>query len=338
MLNKKNYLIITFIFILVIISLLSNCVFANNESIQMIEKNKSEYIIYISGIDKKFEFAFSNNSKVDKTSLVFKESALDKTESGNNIAFIDSNLYDQYFKDKKETFLWIKQGTEYKLEAEKVKLADALTQEDIDNFNNKVTKTIAVEVGQKELPKETVDGVTVNRKIGILKLVNNEVGNYSYKIMRATEGSDAKRLIELANKMNELNGLNENAMFEKLSVYSEFKTLYNKLKPKVDDKNWTQVKDNIIEQPQDSKKGEQYLVWIKQETDNDSVIDVQIMTCDDSYKPEYEKQESVIKETTRLPITGDNIVLFVIAGIVIALIVIVSILKFKDNEKRKHSA
>ena len=126
-------------------------------------------------------------------------------------------------------------------------------------------------------------------------------------------------------------------MFNKLSTYNEFKALYNKLKPEIDDEKWTEVEEYVIEQPQYSKTGEQYLVWLKQETETDTVIDVQIMTCVDEYIPEYEKQEIVIKETTKLPITGDNIVLFVIAGVILVLIIAVVVLKLKNNKNGKHT-
>lgn len=328
-----NKVLLCVFIIVALLLLLQVQTLAKSESIQMIEKSEKEYLIYASGLlNDEFEFAFANDSTIEKESLTFEPAALDKAENGNYIAYIDSNLYTTYFEGKDDTFLWVKKGTEYKLEAEKIELENAFSEEEIQKLNQ-VTKTITVEVGEKDLPAEEIDGVTVNHKIGTLNIVNNENGTYSYKMVKSTDGSDAAKLIELANEMN---GLNEKNMFEQLSVYEEFEEVYNKLKPVVDSENWSEVVEGIIEQPQNSKKGEQYLVWIKQETDNGSTIDVQIMTCQDEYTPEYEKKEVVIKETSKMPITGDNITLFVIAGAIIVLIAIVLVLKFKNNKNGKH--
>lgn len=347
---KSKLMLILFltITILQILQVFSLAVEVEDENIQMIKKNENEYIIYISGmLNQEFEFAFSNSDKdeTDTTTLVFEKSALDKTENGNNIAYIDSILYDQYFKENEETFLWVKKDETYKIEAEKVILAEALTEEDIEELNN-VTKKfyngeekVVIEVGQKELPQEeTEEGVKITRKIGTLKIVNGGTAKYSYNMVKATEGSNAEKLIKLATEINRLSNADGSAMYEKLSVYSEFKTIYNELEPD-ENVNWTEVIDSTIEQPEESKDGEQYLVWIKQETENEEpVIDVQIMTCEDDYIPEYDKKEVVIKETTKLPITGDSIVLFVIAGIVIILIAIVTVLKLKNSKNGKHTA
>lgn len=328
-----NKVLICLFMIIALILLLQVQTLAKSESIQMIEKSEKEYLIYVSGLlNEEFEFTFSNDSAIEKETLTFETSALDKAENGNHIAYIDSNLYEAYFEGKDETFLWVRKGTEYKLEAEKVELENAFSEEDIQILNQ-VTKIIEVEVGEKELPAEEIDGVTVNHKVGTLNIVNSEEGTYSYKVVKSTEGSDAEKLIELANEMN---GLEQKNIFEQLSIYEEFEEVYNKLKPEVDSENWTEAVEGIIEQPQNSKKGEQYLVWIKQKTDTSSIIDVQIMTCQDEYTPEYETKDVVIKETSKMPITGDNITLFVIAGAIIILIAIVLVLKFRNNKKGKH--
>lgn len=326
-----NKVMLCSLIIMLILILLQGFSFAKSENIQMIKKSENEYMIYVSNLlDEEFKFAFSNESSADKEKLVFKDSAIDQIDNGKNIAYIDSEIYEQYFKDKENVFLWVKQGEEYKLEAEEVNLTSALSEEEIQAFNQ-ATKKITVEVGEKELPTETVDGVKVNRKIGTINIKDDQTAAYSYKMVKATKGTNAAKLIELANKMNELEDKN---IFEKLSVYSEFKTIYAKLEPAVNDTKWTEVKEYIIEQPQDSKKGEQYLVWVKKDLKDTTITDVQIMTCKDEYTQQYENKEVIIKETTKLPITGDTIVLFVIAGIILISIITVAVLKFKNKNKK----
>lgn len=331
----KKALTIKVVFCLLIITmtitLLQGFSFAKSENIQMIKKSENEYIIYVSNLlDQDFKFAFSNEENVaDKTTLSFKDSALDQEENGNHIAYIDADLYTQYFENKENTYLWVKIDEEYKLSGEKVELSEALSEDEIQSFNL-VTKTIEVEVGEKELPKETVNGVEISHKIGTINIKDDKEAVYSYKMVKATSGSEAERLIELAKKMNSLDeGTN---IFEQLSVYSEFKDVYTNLIPDENDSNWAMVNDYTIEQPQNSKEGDQYLVWIKQDIQQNSVIDLQIMICDDDYTPEYEKQEVVIKETTKLPKTGDNITLFVIAGIILVLIIAVVVLKVRSKK------
>lgn len=316
---------------IVIIALLPVLSFAKSEKVQMIKKSGNEYIIYVSGLNEEFKFAFSNEDAEPDTTK-FKDSALDSTVDGNHIAYVDNDIYNAYFKDKENVFLWVKKGEEYKLKAEKVQLKDSLSEEEIQAINN-ATQTITVEVGEKELPKETADGVTVSHKIGTIKITDDQSAKYSYKMVKATSGTKAAELIELAEKVNALN--DSNTMYEKLSVYNAFKTTYNQLKPSATDKKWTNVENYTIEQPQESKKGDQYLVWIKKDQGQNSTVDIQIMVCNDGYTPEYEKQEVVIKETKLLPTTGDNIVLFVIAGIILALIVAVVVLKLKNKKETK---
>ena len=241
------------------------------------------------------------------------------------------NNYDKYFKDQEKTFLWVKEGEQYKLEAEEVNLSKALNEDEIQSLN-KVTTKIKVEIGEKELATETINGVKVNRKIGTINIKDDKDATYSYKIVKASKGTEAKQLMDLAEQMNKMDNKN---MFEKLSIYSEFKELYSKLEPTVSDRNWTKVKDYAIEQPQDSKKGDQYLVWLKKDLGNNSVVDVQLMNCNDDYTPAYEKQEVVVKQTSKLPITYDNIILFVIAGILLALIIAIVILKLRNKKEQK---
>ena len=69
-------------------------------------------------------------------------------------------------------------------------------------------------------------------------------------------GTDEEKLADLANKMNNLTDKN---IFEKLSVYSQFKKLYEKLIPA---EGWKDVESKTIKQPQESKKGDKYLVWL----------------------------------------------------------------------------
>ncbi len=321
-LTKKVMLFI--ILIIISITLLQSFSFAKTENVQLIKKSEKQYILYISNLlNDKFEFAFTNKANELKENLLFTDSAVDQLKNGNNIAYIDETLYNTYFEGKSKTYLWVKQGEEYKIEAQKIKLEDALTEEIIQDFNN-VTKRIPVKFGNLILPEQIVDGVKVTRKMGTININDETETKYSYKMLKSTQGSKVEELIKLAA---ELNNLEEKNMYEKLSVYSQFKELYENLKPFL---GWKTVKNNTIEQPQESKKGEQYLVWIK----NKETVDIQIMTCNDEYTPEYEKQKVVNKIVTKLPVTGESLVLYIVAVILIVAIATVVILKVKNNSNK----
>ena len=311
---------------IITITLLQSFSLAKSENVQMIKKSEKEYIIYVSNlIGSEFEFSFANKKDESKENLVFTNSALDQEDNGNNIAYIDETIYNNYFDEKKETYLWVKQGTEYKVEAEKINLKDALTEEDIQELNN-ATKKIPVKFGELNLPAETVDGVKITRRMGTINIEDNSETEYSYKMLKSTEESKVEELINLANEMNKLD---EKNTYDKLSIYGQFKSLYEELKPS---DGWNVAENNVIKQPQESKKGEQYLVWIK----NEQTTDVQIMTCNDDYTPEYENKKIINKVITKLPITGESLALYITAAILIVLIVTVAILKVKNNKSNKN--
>lgn len=314
---------------LVLLQTFSLAASTNTQTLKLEEKE--EYIIYVADLlDKEFEFAFSNTEKAKVEELQFVPSAKDE-ENGNHVAYVDEALYASYFEGKEHTYLWVKQEGVEKVKAEEITLKTAMNEEKIQAFN-KATKIINVTVGEKELPTETKDGVTITRKIGTLQIKANEGATYTYQLVKSEENTEVARLIELANQMNALEKKN---MYEKLTVYSEFETLYNKLIPSVEDSNWIEAEENTIPQPQEAKEGDQYIVWVKQELGNEEIIDIQIMTCRDDYTPEYESKDVVIKETTKLPITYDNIILFVIAGVLLILIIAIIVLKLK-NKNSKH--
>lgn len=311
---------------IITITLLQSFSLAKSENVQMIKKSEKEYIIYVSNlIGSEFEFSFANKKDESKENLVFTNSALDQEDNGNNIAYIDETIYNNYFDGKKETYLWVKQGTEYKVEAEKINLKDALTEEDIQELNN-ATKKIPVKFGELNLPAETVDGVKITRRMGTINIEDNSETEYSYKMLKSTEESKVEELINLANEMNKLD---EKNTYDKLSIYGQFKSLYEELKPS---DGWNVAENNVIKQHQESKKGEQYLVWIK----NEQTTDVQIMTCNDDYTPEYENKKIINKVITKLPITGESLALYITAAILIVLIVTVAILKVKNNKSNKN--
>lgn len=118
--------VISLIVIMMVMGLLQNFSFAKSENTQILKLADKEYLIYVSGLlNDKFEFALSNDSKA--LDLEFNDSAKDQ-EEGNHIAYVDNELYDTYFSKNEKTFLWVKQGEEYKIEAQEINLSTALEE------------------------------------------------------------------------------------------------------------------------------------------------------------------------------------------------------------------
>ena len=95
-------------------------------------------------------------------------------------------------------------------------------------------------------------------------------------------------------------------------------------------------------QPENSQKGEKFIVLIqKLQAGNVVESDIQFMTCDRADDADVEYTNTTITKTiekkTALPITGENLALYIILAVIIVAIVIVAIrmryLKGKENGK-----
>ena len=88
-----------------------------------------------------------------------------------------------------------------------------------------------------------------------------------------------------------------------------------------------------IKQPEESVAGDKYIVLLKKvDKKGTTTMDIQFLTAFDSYKPNIIKEEIIVQETTKLPITYDSIALFVALGIIVLLVVIVFIRMKKLNK------
>ena len=125
----------------------------------------------------------------------------------------------------------------------------------------------------------------------------------------------------LAEKVQ--NEYDEMDMYEKIQIGEQFNKLYSEV---TSETNWQKVEDMIIQQPEDSKEGNKYIVLLKKvDKKGTTTMDIQFLTAFDSYKPNIIKEEIIVQETTKLPITYDSIALFVVLGIIVALAIVVFI-------------
>ena len=96
-----------------------------------------------------------------------------------------------------------------------------------------------------------------------------------------------------------------------------------------------------IKQNEASKAGDKYIVLLKKVAKVDgkevATLDAQFLTADETEKEKVEIEKVVIQETSKLPITYDNIALLILLGIleVLVIIVLIRIKKLNKQNKKK---
>lgn len=300
-------------------------IFATNENIQILKKSDTEYLIYIKEhFNEIFEFALTNNTNANKEILIYQNAALDSNEEiVNYIAYVDASLYQQYFSQ--DTYLWArdKQG-QYFIEGVKIDLNQNILEEDIELANN-ITKTILVDTSKTILKEEIVDDAKITKQFGKVDILDS--GEFYYQLEKLPSNIQYNRFNEIAKQIS--NSKLENNLYNRLEVVKEFSELYNTLKPKNTSTSWIKVEDKTIIQPEETKDGEQYILWIKQVDNENIIIDAQFLT---SFRQE---DRELIQEQieVKLPVTYDNPILFIILFVLVIALIIIYILKKHEKQK-----
>ena len=327
---KQTKLLALTIIVLMLAAIFQLPVMADTKDNVILEKAEGYLIYYKDICNNEFEFAFSNDSAENVENLVFKSSAKDSTSEGAlNIAYVNQALKDTYFNDvTKSTYLWIRNlNDEMLVTADKVDLNKALSDEMIEVVNN-TTKRIKVDTTQKSQKEEMTDGVKTTITVG--KVVINEPkqdAKYYYQLVKVDEANaEATELFNLAEQLKtEVTGT-----YESLSLSQKFYNLYQQLMPGV--REWTLVENNEILQPEEARKDDKYIVYLKEETDpNTNLVDAKFLVCD--YTPEEGVDKTTVEEIVKLPVTFDSgTILFITLGIIVLALVIVAIIK-RTNKK-----
>lgn len=328
---KKSLItkIIITILLTVAIIAIGGTVLAANQDYTVLQKSGTEYVVYLkSALDKDFEFAYSNENLSDDSGLDYIKCAKDQKD-GLKIAYVDDTLYANFFKDKEATYVWAKEGENYIAKGIKLDLTDNVT-EDIVSFVTKTTSRISVKTDGENVVTEEKDGIKFTTSTGKIDITEKAGATYSY-VIKNYEGDYAK-LMDLADKIN--NSSSENTV-TKLDNSKEFYDLYQKLEKALTESDWTKVENNEIAQPKEAKDGDQYIVFIKEETADGEITDVQFMTSSVKTDKQFVTEEQVIKTTANLPITYDSIVLFVVLAVAVVLFAVLFILRKKSKKENK---
>ena len=321
--NVKTKMIGTILILLLLISV-PFIVLGANEKMQIISTEDGDYLIYVQELTKEFKYALSNNQNESTDTLNFINSVPD--DEGNQVVFISNEKY-QEIKDN-DVFIWIKDSENQIINAEKLDFSLAFEKTKMNNVET-MTKRIKVDTTKTLTRTEDIEGVKTTVTTGAIEITDNKEAIYSYSTVKLPADEKYNQLAELSQTINEK--YNEMDMYSRIKTANEFYNLYDELVSKV---QWQEVKDMIIRQPEDSKNGEKYIVFIKKVEGNTETVDAQFLTCYEDYNPEYEKQEKQVAETTKLPITYDSILLIVIL-VVIAIALVIVFIRMKSLNKKE---
>lgn len=304
-----------------------------NDKIQIInhtdEQGNEEYMVYIQELlNKNFVFAVSDSADTPEGSLVYITA---QDGEGNYIASIKNEAV-----TGNSTFLHLRYDDENGQEVKEVielDLSKALDRTDMEYVEN-TTKRIETETVRDLVEMdEVINGVQTTLTVGGLRITDKDNATYYYELTKVIENTLYSRLFTLANELNADDYTNKD-MYSKIELTSEFHNVYNQL---IASANWTEVSNKEIRQPNDAITGDQYVVLIKKVAeDGTETTDAKLMisTINPYEEKTPERQETkTVQETTKLPITGDSIVIFLaLAMVVIALIIVFGRMK-KLNKK-----
>ena len=337
--KSKIMLIIVSVMLVAVMVLMPTHVKADtNEKLAAINTSNEEnssYLIYVEGLlTEEFEFALSNDSAAKEEDLLFEKSAKDNLN--NTVAYYNSA--NQKFKSvdvSKPVYLWVKENNDIK--ALEVDLSASITSDELDEVEKISTKIPVITDEQIEY-SEDVDGVKVTTIVGSVRIKEDEDENakYYYQMIKMPADEKYNQLWELLNRIN--SEYNTMAVNQKIKLSTEFSNLYQEL---LNNAKWSEVENLTIEQPEDAEEGTQYILLLKEEKEVNGteqvVYDVQFLTSAqdpfENYENVVNEEKVVVKRTSKLPITYDSIVLWVVLAVIVIALIIV---RKKVKKESKH--
>ena len=317
--------------LIIIALLIPTKVLGANEELQIV-KTEQDYIIYVKDLAKtEFDFAISDKDNATEMELNYINSVED--EEGNQVAFVTQTKYNNELSTNAHNYLYIK--TTEGVEIKEINFDDAFDKakmEEVETTTKRMETEVVTDIIEKD---EEVEGVKVKVTVGGLKIIDTDQATYYYASTKLP-AEKYTELMELAEQIN--SSYNEMDMYERIETAKQFYNLYNELK---ESQNWVEVENMTVMQPNDAQKDEQYVVYLKKlDEDGNETIDVKLMTSyreDEEEKIPGKTETRVVKETAKLPITGDSIILFVVlaAIVIIAIIVFIRMKKLQNKENKK---
>lgn len=298
---------------------------AANEGVQLIQTTDGNIVVYVDGLEKtEFDYALSDKADATEMELNYINSVTD--DEGNQVALITTEDLAEYLYIRKSD------NTVTTIQLN-VDVNTMFTQDKMALVEN-TTKRIATEEDENLSSREEVrDGITYTYTVGGLKITDDQNATYSYVMVNTSSNEDYNELQNLANGLND----NSKSMYERIKIANDFYNKYNELISDVNIENsWQEVKDMKIIQNEDYENEEHYVVLLKKVAEDGTTYDAKFMTTDNRGTEEIipaSTQEVQTQETSKLPITGDSIVLFVLLAALVIVAVVVFIRMKKLNKK-----
>ncbi|MBQ9658624.1 MAG: hypothetical protein IJV31_07650 [Clostridia bacterium] len=328
--KKSTIKIINIMLIVLSLLIISTNVFAaSSKEIQIAKTEKGDYIIYVKDLmaSEGFKFAITEEKGLEPNSIDLNYINSVTDGEGNQVALIEKNTVEE----NKEIQLYIG-DTETALDLSKA--FDVADMEQVEETTNRIKTELKTNVEQRN---EVVDGVQYTETVGGLEISDKDREKATYEYISTK--LPAEKYSELQKLANELSSgtYKEKDMYSKIEFANKFNELYKEL---INEATWQPVQNYLIKQPIEAQKDDRYIVLLKKTAkDGTTTYDAKFMI---SYREDEEKsipgrtETIIVQETTKLPITGDSIILFaVVAIIVIALIVVfIRMKKLKNKENQ----
>lgn len=306
---------------------------AENENLQIIKTAEGKYIIYAKGVTSEFKYGLSATEIDPEDELAVSggsNSVLDNQEE-SHVAIVTEADNDKY--------IYIKTAEE--TVTTKLNLDKAFTQENMNEVKTTTERISTTHKADMSKRVEMVEGTERTVTTGGLEI--NKEGTYEYAITKVPAKGEAsneyRELIDLAKILENRNGeYDKLSKYERLETEKRFYDLYNEVK---ENQEWLPVEEMKVLQPEGSQAGDEYIVFLKEvdEEGNAKTVDAKFMIAareEDKGVAVTESQRAV-KETAKLPITGDSLILFAILAVIILVAIVVFIrMKKLQGKASKH--
>lgn len=305
---------------------------------QMIQ-TQDGFVVYVNGKTEQFTYALSGSGEVTGLES-YTISVPDSEETQNQVAFITNAKYEE-IKEQYGDNIYLHVETENGVSSAKLDFENPFTQEmmeTVETTTKRISTTLKTEL---EKMNEVVNGVQTTVTVGGLEIDDFDSKAKYYSVVTPLPKARYSELAETVDLIAEK--YNDMTMYSKIEITKKFNDLYNELLP--NEQQWGEtLKTSTIMQPENAQNGDRYVVYLRKVAKNEEneeieTVDVKVMT---SYREDEEEaipgriETRVVKETAKLPITGDSIILFVILAVIILVAVIVFVkMKKLQNKTEK---
>lgn len=294
---------------------------ASNTDGIILEKANGSKIIYVKDMKTtEFKYAFSDSN--DSTGATFLTAS--KDTNNEYVATME--------KDATAKYLFVQ--TEGGINTIELAKQKSISENEINKIE-KLTKIIGVKTTETDTNISKDGDKTITTTNG--KIVVTDKGNYQYQLFEVVDKNSSTKTpnetaVDLYNQLSKLE--NADGMYNKLLAEIAIRDDYKKL---IDNAKWEDAKNNEIPQPKDSQIDEVFVVIIREVKDGKEVRkDVQFMTTARHDDEGVEKTSKEVKKKTKLPVTGENLALYIVFGVIILaiIILIIKMRKAKQDEEK----